>query len=75
MEILNQNSHIPSHNKYNNYDVIEHNEFLLVNCRQNEFQCSNGLCIDSREQCNGHKDCLDGSDEERCNSCKSGAFQ
>lgn len=49
--------------------------FILVRCRHDQFQCNNGLCIDSEDQCNGYRDCLDGSDEHRCENCVSGAFQ
>lgn len=50
-------------------------DLFLVPCGSHEFQCNNGLCIDSETQCDGHKDCLDGSDELKCHSCQSGTFQ
>lgn len=65
-------------------DKFAHNEYILnkipihrhlAPCATHEFQCSNGLCIDSIDQCNGIKDCLDGSDEHRCDKCHNDAFQ
>lgn len=49
--------------------------FSIVPCAEHEFQCNNGLCIDSIAQCDGHQDCLDGSDELKCPSCQAGTFQ
>lgn len=48
---------------------------ILVPCEEHQFQCNNGLCIDSADQCNGVKDCLDESDEIQCDTCKAGTFQ
>lgn len=50
-------------------------DFFIVPCAEHEFQCNNGLCIDSNAQCDGHKDCLDGSDEMKCPSCQTDTFQ
>lgn len=49
--------------------------FILARCRHDQFQCNNGICIDSEDRCNGYRDCLDGSDEQRCENCLSEAFQ
>lgn len=49
--------------------------YNVVPCAEHEFQCTNGLCIDSNAQCDGVKDCLDGSDELKCPSCQAGTFQ
>ena len=39
---------------------------LEVNCTVDEFQCSNGDCIQKRWVCDGTADCPDQSDETRC---------
>ncbi|RZB41729.1 basement membrane-specific heparan sulfate proteoglycan core protein, partial [Asbolus verrucosus] len=35
-------------------------------CRPNQFQCSNGDCIDGNLRCNRRNECSDGSDEYNC---------
>ena len=41
---------------------------VLRPCNQSEFKCAhNYQCIPVRYQCNGRRDCADGSDEEHCN--------
>lgn len=35
-------------------------------CGYNEATCSNGDCIAKSLVCDGHYDCIDGSDELRC---------
>ncbi|GFR87230.1 low-density lipoprotein receptor-related protein [Elysia marginata] len=39
---------------------------LEIPCPLNEFQCSNGACIPDVSACDGHTDCDDASDENRC---------
>ena len=39
-----------------------------LECRQNEFKCSDGACIDSSLRCNQYPDCYDRSDEDHCGS-------
>ena len=42
-------------------------EPAVVECKQNEFRCSNGrTCIYSYKVCDGFKDCFDMSDEADC---------
>lgn len=35
-------------------------------CLANQFQCSNGFCIDWKFHCNEENDCGDNSDEKNC---------
>lgn len=44
-------------------------------CKENEYKCSSGECIQRSLRCNGHKDCKFGDDEEHCiKSCPHGSF-
>ena len=35
-------------------------------CRQGQFECTSGECIDERRRCDGTPDCRDQSDERDC---------
>lgn len=37
-----------------------------VLCVEGQFACWSFDCVDSKQVCDGKRDCLDGSDEERC---------
>ncbi|NXP41212.1 VLDLR protein, partial [Leiothrix lutea] len=37
-------------------------------CRPDQFRCEDGNCIHGSRQCNGVRDCLDGTDEANCNN-------
>lgn len=39
---------------------------LSTNCKQDEFQCSDGICVSGYKRCNGINDCSDQSDENNC---------
>lgn len=39
---------------------------IVSNCPADTFRCGDGLCLDSRRQCDGYPDCQDGSDEFGC---------
>ncbi|XP_066970056.1 uncharacterized protein [Macrobrachium rosenbergii] len=45
-------------------DVIE---ISLSSCTTGEFTCADGSCVPGTARCNLLSDCLDGSDEDRCN--------
>ena len=38
----------------------------ISNCKNDEFICSDGLCISDKRQCDGRKDCKGGEDEKGC---------
>lgn len=42
-----------------------------VLCVHGQFACWSFGCVDSKLVCDGQRDCLDGSDEERCGECRS----
>lgn len=37
-----------------------------VTCQYYQFKCDDDECIDQRRQCDGRRDCQDGSDEYNC---------
>lgn len=40
---------------------------IVLTCSEFTFKCKNKTCISKQNpQCDGHKDCEDGSDEEGC---------
>jgi len=41
----------------------------LPECSEDEFQCSNGQCVQQRQVCNSVDNCVDGSDEVECAQC------
>lgn len=49
-------------------------DLLGYRCKEEEFQCQNGWCIKYRARCDNKRDCLDGSDEDKC-SCPQNMFQ
>ncbi|XP_023323855.1 uncharacterized protein LOC111697908 [Eurytemora carolleeae] len=52
----------------NDIDCEEEETTLLTlsTCKDNEFACSNGLCIDITKRCDSQTDCKDKSDEFGC---------
>lgn len=49
----------------------------MVDCTDEQFQCSDGNCIPKYLRCNGVPDCTYGDDESDCptNECPSGEFK
>lgn len=43
---------------------------LPLGCEKNEFRCSSGLCLPQDVVCNQKRDCVDGSDEANCETCR-----
>ncbi|UJR07518.1 hypothetical protein I4U23_011807 [Adineta vaga] len=52
-----------------NADLLEFNE-----CKENEYRCTNGMCIPEEFWLDGHVDCMDWSDELRDDFSKSCSF-
>lgn len=46
-----------------NEDCLDKSDEANCECRQNQFRCSSGKCIDAIKLCDGSKDCPDGNDE------------
>ncbi|KAM6962531.1 low-density lipoprotein receptor-like [Aplochiton taeniatus] len=55
---------------------IVHLWSVLPACQDSKFRCSNGRCIPSAWECDGNRDCEDGSDEVRCgpHQCEKDEF-
>lgn len=45
---------------------------LSAKCKDDEYICDNGQCVDAKKLCDSKSDCDDGSDEreENCGKCK-----
>ena len=43
--------------------------FLDSICRNEEFNCGGGFCIQSNGECDGFNDCLNNADETFCGTC------
>lgn len=44
--------------------------WLPQGCEDNEWRCGNGQCLPQDVVCDSKMDCVDGSDEASCKSCK-----
>jgi hypothetical protein len=44
---------------------------MLTGCRENEFTCSDGSCLNMEQRCDGKAECEDGSDEQVCETIVS----
>ncbi|EDO49133.1 predicted protein [Nematostella vectensis] len=44
-------------------------------CKENQFRCDNGQCIDGDPRCDKYKNCTDGSDELGCATCEPNFFR
>lgn len=40
-------------------------------CQPGEFSCRNGRCVPEKLKCDGKDDCLDGTDESKCDRSKN----
>ena len=52
----------PKCSQFSSYNL----QMALTPCKENQFNCRNGTCIDMEQRCNQRKDCTDGSDEMEC---------
>lgn len=53
------------------YNHVATNPFKAAECSDIEYQCRDGInCISDAKICDGKSDCLDGDDEEHCDSSK-----
>jgi hypothetical protein len=46
----------------------------LHTCGHLEFMCRDGSCLNAEKKCDGHEDCLDGTDERGCNPTVKSAY-
>ena len=42
----------------------------ITSCKEGEFTCGNGLCVDLDKRCDGVEQCDDGTDEDKCKFIK-----
>lgn len=42
-------------------------DFPYFSCPAYAFRCTYGACVSGKMECNGHKDCIDNSDEQTLN--------
>ena len=49
-----------------NKGLDEERPLLLSSCKEGEFTCNDGQCIDIRDHCDGVTHCEDLSDEKTC---------
>ena len=45
---------------------VDWKKMNLHGCKENEFNCRSGDCVDLKERCDQNLDCRDGSDEQNC---------
>ena len=46
----------------------------VTRCRSDEYRCKSGGCVPMVRFCDGHRDCSDGSDENRHANCTGEKF-
>lgn len=48
------------------FNLINISFNFFIDCRENEFQCHDGTCVNKDNVCDGQADCTEAEDEQNC---------